>query len=202
MTRRDTLQRRSFLRAALGAAAGVGMTSAVVDKASAAEATRLEERTTPFNRPSSAKLYRVEADVRDCEIEGRIPADLNGAFYRVGTDNQYPPHPRNIPFDGEGHVSRNLLLALKEDSPPSALDLLTLETVAANYTFDDQLPGATFTAHPKIARQDQGGRSDLLVLDAEHLEDGPIATVRLPIPAIGQVHGWWVPEEQLPPART
>jgi carotenoid cleavage dioxygenase len=30
---------------------------------------------------------------------------LNGAFYRVGPDPQYPLHPRNIPFDGEGHVS-------------------------------------------------------------------------------------------------
>ena len=50
-------------------------------------------------------LYRLEADVRDCEIDGKIPADLNGAFYRVGPDAQYPLRPGNIPFDGEGHVS-------------------------------------------------------------------------------------------------
>jgi len=29
---------------------------------------------------------------------------LNGAFYRVGPDPQYTLLPRNIPFDGEGHV--------------------------------------------------------------------------------------------------
>ena len=121
--------------------------------------------------------------------------------------------PRNIPFDGEGHVSmfrikdgrvhyrsrfvrnerylaqekagrilfpmyrnpamddpsvkglsrstanthiinhQNYLLALKEDSPPSAMNLLTLETVAPNYTFDGQLPSRTFTAHPKLDSQ-------------------------------------------------
>jgi len=47
-------------------------------------------------------------------------------------------------------------------------------------------------------RNDQGGRADLVILDAEHLDDGPIATVHLPMRAVGQIHGWWVPEAQLP----
>jgi carotenoid cleavage dioxygenase len=51
------------------------------------------------------RLYRLEADVRDCEIDGTLPPDLRGAFYRVGPDPQYPLAPGNIPFDGEGHVS-------------------------------------------------------------------------------------------------
>ena len=38
-------------------------------------------------------------------MTGKVPTDLNGAFYRVGPDAQYPMNPRNIPFDGEGHVS-------------------------------------------------------------------------------------------------
>ncbi len=46
---------------------------------------------------------------------------------------------------------RHLLLALKEDSPPSALDLNTLETIDPVYTFDGQLPrDQPFTAHPKV----------------------------------------------------
>ena len=50
--------------------------------------------------------YRAETDIRDCEVEGEIPASIDGAFYRVGPDFQYPPlFPRNVPFDGEGHVS-------------------------------------------------------------------------------------------------
>jgi carotenoid cleavage dioxygenase len=47
-------------------------------------------------------------------------------------------------------------------------------------------------------RNAEGGRSDLVILDAEHLADGPVAVVHLPMRAIGQIHGWWVPEAQLP----
>jgi carotenoid cleavage dioxygenase len=47
-------------------------------------------------------------------------------------------------------------------------------------------------------RMDEGGRSDLIILDAEHLEDGPVAVVKLPMRAVGQVHGLWVPEAQMP----
>jgi carotenoid cleavage dioxygenase-like enzyme len=154
---------------------------------------------------------RAEADVRDCEVEGKIPEHLSGGFYAVGPDPQYPLASGNIPFDGEGHVRlfrfkhgrvdyrsryvrterylaqdkarrilmpmyrnpslddpsvkglsrgtanthvihhRNLILALKEDSAPSALDLNTLETIDPVYTFDGQLPREQpFTAHPKV----------------------------------------------------
>jgi len=47
---------------------------------------------------------RAEIDLTDCEVEGKLPADLAGTFYRVGPDFQYPPKVPNIPFDGEGHV--------------------------------------------------------------------------------------------------
>lgn len=160
---------------------------------------------TGFNTPS-----RLEADVTDVEIEGAVPADLDGAFYRVGPDPAYPPlHGRDIYFNGDGMVSmfrfkggrvdfkcryartdklaleqaagralfghyRNpysddpgvqgrirgtantnvvfhagRLLALKEDSPPLAMDPLTLET-GGYVDFDGALKSATFTAHPKI----------------------------------------------------
>jgi carotenoid cleavage dioxygenase len=214
--KRNQLDRRKFMGAALGAGVGAaaGASIAVLPGAAGAAETAPIEQAHPreSNRPAPARplLYRVEADIRDCEVEGRIPSDLNGAFYRVGPDAQYPLAPRNIPFDGEGHASmfrihdgrvdyrsrfirnerynaqaaagrllfpmyrnpymddpsvqglsrstanthimnhNNLLLALKEDSPPSALDLLTLETVEPTYTFGGQLPSKTFTAHPKV----------------------------------------------------
>ena len=47
---------------------------------------------------------RAEIDLVDCEVEGKLPADLAGTFYRVGPDFQYPPRIPNIPFDGEGHI--------------------------------------------------------------------------------------------------
>jgi carotenoid cleavage dioxygenase-like enzyme len=43
---------------------------------------------------------------------------------------------------------------------------------------------------------DQNLRADLLILDAEHIADGPIATVHLPTQASPQIHGWWVREDQ------
>ena len=49
-------------------------------------------------------------------------------------------------------------------------------------------------------RLDRGGARELLVFDAERVEAGPMATVHLPAPIVGQVHGWWVPEWQLPKA--
>ena len=47
---------------------------------------------------------RAEVDIMDCEVEGTLPSDLNGTFYRVGPDFQYPPRLPNIPLDGEGHI--------------------------------------------------------------------------------------------------
>ncbi len=38
----------------------------------------------------------------------------------------------------------------------------------------------------------------LVILDAEHVEQGPIATVHLPVQASPQIHGWWVREDQYP----
>lgn len=45
---------------------------------------------------------------------------------------------------------------------------------------------------------DQNLRADLLILDAQHLAEGPIATVQLPVQASPQIHGWWVREDQYP----
>jgi carotenoid cleavage dioxygenase-like enzyme len=35
-------------------------------------------------------------------------------------------------------------------------------------------------------------------VDTQHMEDGPIAKVRLPFRTYSQVHGWWVPAYALP----
>ena len=39
-------------------------------------------------------------------------------------------------------------------------------------------------------------RTDLLILDAQRLADGPIATVRMPFRIFNQIHGWWVSAAQ------
>jgi len=44
---------------------------------------------------------------------------------------------------------RGVLLAMKEDGPPFAMDPTTLETIG-RYDFDGQVKSPTFTAHPKF----------------------------------------------------
>ena len=218
----SALDRRQFMSGALGAAVGAGAViaagtaaaqqppaSGAVPAGAAPRGSDIAQRYAP---PSvrMPQLFRVEMDIADCEVEGKIPSDLNGAFYRTGPDAQYPLRAGNIPFDGEGHVSmfrfengrvdfksrfvrnerylaqeqagkilfpmyRNpylddpsvkgksrgthnthiihhngLLLALKEDSPPAAMDLNTLATVDPVYRFNGTLASEAFTAHPKL----------------------------------------------------
>jgi carotenoid cleavage dioxygenase-like enzyme len=161
-----------------------------------------------FNMPT-----RAEVDIHDLEVEGELPTEINGAFYRVGPDPQYPPLlGEDIYFNGDGIVSmfrfengrvdlktryvrtdkfnleRNAgralfgayrnpffddpsvkgeirgtanthvifhsgqLFALKEDSPPVAMNPLTLETLGY-WDFHGKLNSETFTAHPKIDPQ-------------------------------------------------
>jgi carotenoid cleavage dioxygenase len=48
---------------------------------------------------------RIEADVWDLEVEGRIPPELNGAFYRAAADTQYPPRfPNDVYINGDGMI--------------------------------------------------------------------------------------------------
>lgn len=157
------------------------------------------------NRPS-----RIEVDLEDLEVAGEVPREIDGTFYRVAADHQFPPRFNNdVPFNADGMVSlfrfkagkvslksryvqtdrwkaeraagralfgryrnrwtddpsvrgmnRNLantnvlvhhgvLLALREDSPPVALDPVTLATIG-NWDFHGTLPGPTCSAHCRI----------------------------------------------------
>jgi carotenoid cleavage dioxygenase len=213
------VDRRQFVGGALTAAAGVS--AALASSAAGAQqappgsaaplGSTIEKRyAAEPATPRGPRLFRQEQDIRYCEVDGKLPVDLSGAFFRTGPDAQFPLRAGNIPFDGEGHVSsfrfengnvhyksryvrneryvaqdkagkilfpmyRNpymddpsvkgksrgthnthiihhngRLLAFKEDSPPAALDLNTLETLDPVYDFDGQLKSATFTAHPKL----------------------------------------------------
>ena len=56
---------------------------------------------TGFNTPS-----RIEADILDLDIEGDVPAELDGAFYRVQPDPQFPPLlGDDIAFNGDGMIT-------------------------------------------------------------------------------------------------
>ncbi len=54
-----------------------------------------------YNKPS-----RIEADIKDLEVFGEVPSDLEGVFFRVAPDAQFPPKlGADIPFNGDGMVS-------------------------------------------------------------------------------------------------
>ena len=56
---------------------------------------------TGYNAPS-----RVEADIFDLEIEGELPSDLNGDWYRMTPDPQFPPRlGDDIYLSGDGMIS-------------------------------------------------------------------------------------------------
>ncbi|MBC7986142.1 MAG: carotenoid oxygenase family protein [Sphingomonadaceae bacterium] len=60
--------------------------------------------TFSFTGPN--KPERWEADIHDLEVEGEIPADLDGAFYRVQPDPQFTPLlGDDIAFNGDGAIS-------------------------------------------------------------------------------------------------
>lgn len=44
------------------------------------------------------------------------------------------------------------------------------------------------------------GRSDLILVDTQDLSAPPVARVKLPFKAVGQIHGFWVPGDELPKA--
>lgn len=49
---------------------------------------------------------RFEADITDCEVIGKVPADLDGAFVRVGGEFLYPPKfPDDAALNSDGYVS-------------------------------------------------------------------------------------------------
>jgi carotenoid cleavage dioxygenase len=48
---------------------------------------------------------RFEADVFECEVEGEIPPELEGALYRTGGDRQYPTLENDIILNGDGLFS-------------------------------------------------------------------------------------------------
>ncbi len=44
------------------------------------------------------------------------------------------------------------------------------------------------------------GRSNLVVVDTLHMEEGPVATVKLPFKLNPGIHGWWLPGDLVKPA--
>src|ERR1700759_3723193 len=49
---------------------------------------------------------RLEGDIIDLEIDGTVPPEINGTFYRIQPDHRYPPiFEDDINFNGDGAVT-------------------------------------------------------------------------------------------------
>ena len=103
---------------------------------------------------------------------------------------------------------RNLILALKEDSPPTAMDLETLETVDPVYTFDDQLPRSQpFTAHPKVCSatgnmvafgyEARGHGSDVVAVFEIDPAGKKVWDAEIQVPYVGLLHDFAVTENHI-----
>ncbi|KAJ5654649.1 hypothetical protein N7490_001652 [Penicillium lividum] len=49
---------------------------------------------------------RIEGEVVDLEVDGTIPKEINGTFYRIQPDHRYPPsYEEDIHFSGDGSIT-------------------------------------------------------------------------------------------------
>jgi carotenoid cleavage dioxygenase len=165
---------------------------------------------SPWNpQAGTSHITRLSVDLsrrrpRDYKIEqlyphvGALPRQddrYNTVPYRYGFLNCPNPH-----VEGRGGATL------------TRFDHQTRTDTYFDFGTSASLAEACFAPRSATAREGEGylmavktnnnenGRGDLVIMDAEHLGDGPVATVRLPIRATGQIHGWWVPEAQLPTA--
>ncbi|OAL38047.1 hypothetical protein AYO20_02499 [Fonsecaea nubica] len=59
---------------------------------------------------AASRPFRADADIADVEVEGEIPKELDGTFFRVMQDpyydrDYYLDGAKTIPFDGDGSIS-------------------------------------------------------------------------------------------------
>jgi hypothetical protein len=97
---------------------------------------------------------------------------------------------------------------LKEDSPPCAMDLETLETIDPVYTFEGQLPRTQpFTAHPKICShtgnivafgyEAEGFGSDVVSVFEIDKAGRKVWETRIKVPYVGLLHDFAVTESYI-----
>src|SRR5262245_34048417 len=87
--------RREFLgTAAVGTGAALAGLAATPALAQASPAPQVDfPAGQGFGGGGPLSNNRAEIDLYDCEVEGTLP-DIDGVFYRVGPDPQYPKPPQ------------------------------------------------------------------------------------------------------------
>jgi len=106
------VKRREFVGAGVGAIlAGNSVTLAPADAATIDGSSAPNGGApNPMAEAAAGRGFqaplRFDAAVEDCEVVGRIPHDIDGAFYRVGGEFYYPPKfPDDAPLNADGYIS-------------------------------------------------------------------------------------------------
>ncbi|OAL53906.1 carotenoid oxygenase [Pyrenochaeta sp. DS3sAY3a] len=61
--------------------------------------------STAHDLAGSALPCRLEGELASLVVLGSIPPSITGTFYRITTDPFMPPHPQNVPLDGDGNIT-------------------------------------------------------------------------------------------------
>ncbi|KAF2710973.1 9-cis-epoxycarotenoid dioxygenase-like protein [Pleomassaria siparia CBS 279.74] len=117
------------------------------------------EEDIHFNGDGSVSAFRFENGHVDFKqryvhtdrfkAETRARKALLGKYRNPYTDNESVKGIIRTASNTNIVFWRGVLLAMKEDGPPFAMDPVTLETIG-RYDFDGQVQSPTFTAHPKF----------------------------------------------------
>ncbi|KAL1839255.1 hypothetical protein VTJ49DRAFT_1692 [Mycothermus thermophilus] len=112
-----------------------------------------------FNGDGSVTAIRIadgHADLRQryvhterFKLETRARRSLFGRYRNPWTDHESVRGVIRTASNTNVVFWRGVLLAMKEDGPPYAMDPVTLETLG-RYDFEGQIKSPTFTAHPKF----------------------------------------------------
>lgn len=112
---------------------------------------------------------RLEGEVADLVVFGEIPDAINGTFYRIMSDPFVPPHPQNIPLDGDGSIS-----ALRFNNGRVDLQVKYVET--ERYLLERKAGKALFglyrnpyTHHPCVRNAVDSTANTNIILWAGHL---------------------------------
>ncbi|KAF2878231.1 9-cis-epoxycarotenoid dioxygenase-like protein [Massariosphaeria phaeospora] len=119
----------------------------------------LFEEDIHFNGDGSVSAFRFENGHVDFKqryvhtdrykAETKARRALLGRYRNPYTDNEMVKGIIRTASNTNVVFWRGVLLAMKEDGPPFAMDPVTLETIG-RYDFDGQVQSPTFTAHPKF----------------------------------------------------
>lgn len=124
------------------------------------------------------RLGRIEGDIADLEIDGEVPAEMDGAFYRVHPDPQFAPRkPGDQFFNGDGMVTmfrvKNGRIGFKQRYAKT--DKWKLENAAGKALFGSYRN--PLTDAPSVAGEHRGtANTNVLVFNDELLamkEDSP-----------------------------